>query len=203
MPWTEPYLALNGTDAASTSEVGGYTLYPSNQTYSYISFDVTNAARKWKEGEPNYGLLVWATNEYEAGRDIRFHSREHTTKVPFMEISCARHSASVTLEADVVCTRIGTTPEADKVAADLRRLNSSFANVSTIVRIIIIVFNYSTFANIIVHKVNDDIIRFNYDAADLIFLSRHQSAETQCYWKHMYHALIVFITNNTLCMLKP
>ena len=102
-----------------------------------------------------------------------------------MEISCARHSASVTLEADVVCTRIGTTPEADKVAADLRRLNSSFANVSTVGRIIIIVFNYSTFANIIVHKVNDDIIRFNYDAADLIFLSRHQSAEIQC-WKHMY-----------------
>ena len=108
MHWTEPYLALNGTDAASTSEVGGYTLYPSNQTYSYISFDVTNAARKWKEGEPNYGLLVWATNEYEAGRDIRFHSREHATRVPFMEISCAHHSASVTLEADVVCTRIGT-----------------------------------------------------------------------------------------------
>ena len=49
---------------------------------------MTDAARKWKEGEPNYGLLIWATNEYELGRDIRFHSREHATKKPYMEICC-------------------------------------------------------------------------------------------------------------------
>ncbi len=29
----------------------------------YVEFDITEAMRNWKSGQPNYGLLVWATNE--------------------------------------------------------------------------------------------------------------------------------------------
>ena len=87
IPWTAPYLAMNGTDAAATSQGDGYIVWPS-QTQAYISFNVTDAALRWKCGEPNYGLLLWATNEHEPGRDVRFYSREYATKEPYMEVYC-------------------------------------------------------------------------------------------------------------------
>eukprot|EP00731_Ephydatia_muelleri_P012436 Em0006g1330a len=57
----------------------------------YVEFDMTEAARNWKDGAANNGLLVWATNENEAGTDLRFYSRRHidATKRPFVNVLCA------------------------------------------------------------------------------------------------------------------
>ena len=84
--WSKSYLALDGTDAVAYSQ-GDVAMYP-GQPSTYIEFDVTEAARNWKSGEQNNGLLVWATNENEEGRDLRFHSRERATQKPFMTLSC-------------------------------------------------------------------------------------------------------------------
>ena len=85
--WTSPFLALDGSDAASDIQdnVKLYTYHPGEQ---YIEFDITVAARNWKSGEPNYGVLVWATNENEKGRDIRFYSRERTTCKLYVNVLC-------------------------------------------------------------------------------------------------------------------
>ncbi len=42
----------------------------------YMEFDITAAVQNWQSGDPNHGLLIWATNELEEGRDIRFASKE-------------------------------------------------------------------------------------------------------------------------------
>ena len=39
-----------------------------------MEFDITEAMRNWQNGEPNYGVLLLATNENALGRDIRFAS---------------------------------------------------------------------------------------------------------------------------------
>ena len=84
--WSRSYLALDGTDAAAYSQ-GDVVTYP-GQPSRFIEFDITEAARNWKSGEQNNGLLVWATNEVEEGRDLRFYSRERATQKPYMTISC-------------------------------------------------------------------------------------------------------------------
>ena len=84
--WSRSYLALDGTDAVAYSQ-GDVIMYP-GQPYRYVEFDITEAARNWKSGEKNNGLLVWATNEEEEGRDRRFYSSESETNKPFMIIFC-------------------------------------------------------------------------------------------------------------------
>ena len=84
--WSRSYLALDGTDAVATPQ-GDVVMYP-GQPSRYVEFDITEAAKNWKSGDQNNGLLVWATNENEEGRDLRFYSRERTTQRPFMTISC-------------------------------------------------------------------------------------------------------------------
>ena len=86
-PWSSSFLALNGSDAAShiQDNVKLYTYHPGEQ---YIEFDITVAVRNWKSGEPNCGVLVWATNENEKGRDIRFYSRKRTTGKPYVNVLC-------------------------------------------------------------------------------------------------------------------
>ena len=85
--WSGSYLALDGTDAAVYSQ-GQVVMFP-GQPSRYVEFDVTEAARNWRSGDQNNGLLVWATNENEEGRDLRFYSRERATQKPFMTVSCA------------------------------------------------------------------------------------------------------------------
>ena len=86
-PWSKPYLALDGTDAAPYPQDDGTTLFTARPG-GYMEFDVTQAARNWKAGEPNYGLLIWATNENEFGRDARFYSRERNENKPFLNVLC-------------------------------------------------------------------------------------------------------------------
>ena len=50
--------------------------------------DITEAARNWKNGEPNYGVLIYTTNDDDDGRDIRFRSREYSTDKPRLIVFC-------------------------------------------------------------------------------------------------------------------
>eukprot|EP00731_Ephydatia_muelleri_P012430 Em0006g1324a len=82
------HAALNGDAADYTQDT--YTVFP-GLPQGYVEFDMTEAARNWKDGAANNGLLVWATNENEAGTDLRFYSRRHidATKRPFVNVLCA------------------------------------------------------------------------------------------------------------------
>lgn len=39
-----------------------------------MEFDITEAMRKWQNGDPNYKVLLMAINEDALGRDTRFYS---------------------------------------------------------------------------------------------------------------------------------
>ena len=85
--WSRSYLAIDGSDAVAYSQGRDVVMYP-GQPSRYVEFDVTEVARNWQSGEQNYGLLVWATNENEEGRDLRFYSRERSTQRPLITVSC-------------------------------------------------------------------------------------------------------------------
>ena len=70
--WHTPWLGLNNIDATSYS-TGKTTIYPSSPR-GFVQIDITSAARAWKYGSPNYGVVILATNENIAGRDTRFAS---------------------------------------------------------------------------------------------------------------------------------
>ena len=87
-PWSRPYLALDGTDA-SPHALSSVTVFTS-RPQGFIEFDVTEAVRNWQDGDPNYGILVWATNEDDQGRDIRFYSSSYSdsSKHSFIKVLC-------------------------------------------------------------------------------------------------------------------
>jgi hypothetical protein len=72
--WNKPWLALDGSDADPhgllCEPVTLYTYRPSG----FMEFDITEAMRNWQNGDPNYGVLLRATNENDLGRDVRFYS---------------------------------------------------------------------------------------------------------------------------------
>ena len=86
--WDQPYLGLDNTDTddCPTDQVTIYAGRPAG----FVEIDVTSAAKEWKAGKPNYGLLLWATNEDQDSRDIRFFSHYHgdSTKHPYVYINC-------------------------------------------------------------------------------------------------------------------
>ena len=88
-PWSQDYLAIDGTDASPyvLDSVGIFTGRPSG----YVEFDVTTAVENWLDGDSNYGLLVWDTTEDVDGRDLRFYSREqsYSTRRPQIFVLCA------------------------------------------------------------------------------------------------------------------
>ncbi len=86
--WKRPYLALDGTDAAPSS-IGSAIIFNSRPR-GYVEFDVTEAVRNWHSGEPNYGLLILAADEYAEGRDLRFYSRRHgdPQTQPMLHVLC-------------------------------------------------------------------------------------------------------------------
>jgi len=51
---------------------------------------VTSAARAWKYGSPNYGLVIWATNENRAGHGTRFASNadSDSSKHAYIILNC-------------------------------------------------------------------------------------------------------------------
>ena len=99
--WNQPWLALDGTDANPQGLLcEPVTVYTSRQAHGkkcfvdgqrllnsfytfclwysrpsgFMEFDITEAMRNWQYGQPNYGVLLLATNEDALGRDIRFFS---------------------------------------------------------------------------------------------------------------------------------
>ena len=70
--WHTPWLGLNNIDATINS-TGETTIYPSTPR-GFVQIDVTSAAKAWKNGSPNYGIVIWVTNENVEGRDTRFAS---------------------------------------------------------------------------------------------------------------------------------
>ena len=83
--WSKPYLSLDGVDAnPNTLDT---VIFPPTES-SWLEMDITEAARNWKNGESNYGVLIYATNDDDDGHDIRFHSREYSTDKPHLFVFC-------------------------------------------------------------------------------------------------------------------
>lgn len=75
--WSRPYLGIDDTDAKS-SITDTQTI--SRDTYSgYIEWDITSIVRNWIAGEPNYGVLLSASNETVLGREIRFYDQKNSS----------------------------------------------------------------------------------------------------------------------------
>ena len=87
VPWSKPYLDLDGSDAMEhpMDIVTIFTGRPSG----YVEFDITEAALNWKAGEPNYGVVLLAVNEDVHRRDTRFYSHRHSEHQPFMTVFSA------------------------------------------------------------------------------------------------------------------
>ena len=90
IPWSSPWLALDGTDAEATPQQGTVTIFP-HRPKGFVEFDVTNAVKAWSSGVPNNGLVIRATNELDAGRDTRFASNANsdTSKHAFVLVHCS------------------------------------------------------------------------------------------------------------------
>ena len=86
--WDQAYLGLDDTDANDCPT--GQTTISAGRPAGFVEIDVTSAVKEWKDGKPNYGLLIWATNEDEDGRDTRFISSYHSDSAmhPYLRINC-------------------------------------------------------------------------------------------------------------------
>jgi len=86
--WGTPWLGLDDIDAKS--EPTGQSTIRASRPSGFVEIDITSAVREWNAGFPNYGLLIWATNEDQEGRDIRFASKSDTdsSKHPYMVLNC-------------------------------------------------------------------------------------------------------------------
>ena len=86
--WSTQWLGLDNSDAKNVS-TGDTTIYP-GQSKGFVEVDVTSAVNDWKAGQPNYGVVIWATNENIAGRDTRFASKSESdfTKHPYIVVIC-------------------------------------------------------------------------------------------------------------------
>ncbi|CAI8017849.1 hypothetical protein GBAR_LOCUS10769 [Geodia barretti] len=88
--WNQPWLALDGSDA----DPNGLLCYPvtiyTSRPAGFIEFDITEALRNWQSGDPNYGVLLLATNENALGRGIRFYSnaRGNSQQHAFVNVLC-------------------------------------------------------------------------------------------------------------------
>ena len=89
--WSSPYLHFGVDDTHDASfhaldSVLIHTYRPSG----WVEFDITTATNLWKAGQPNYGVVVWATNEDTPGRDLRFASKSasDTSTHAFVNVLC-------------------------------------------------------------------------------------------------------------------
>jgi len=90
--WTSPWLGLDGTDAERVpQEWNPVTILPGRPA-GFVDFDITSAVRSWSSGLPNYGLVIRAVNELEAGIGIRFASNSYKDPEmhPFATVLCTK-----------------------------------------------------------------------------------------------------------------
>ena len=88
--WSAQWLALDGSDAeAEPQDWNPVTIHPSRPR-GFVEFDVAPAVRKWRGGVPNYGLVIRAVNELQAGRGIRFYSNNYSdsSKHAYINVLC-------------------------------------------------------------------------------------------------------------------
>ena len=85
IPWSSPWLALDGTDAEATPQQGTVTMFPYRPS-GFVEFDVTDAVTNWSRGVPNNGLLIRATNELVLGRSNRFASNGNSDSSKSMRL---------------------------------------------------------------------------------------------------------------------
>ena len=87
-PWNDSYLALDGSDA-SPHAIGSATIFTSRPR-GFVEIDITEAMRNWQYGDPNYGVLLLASNEDAVGRDLRFGSKTNrdSGRRPFVHVLC-------------------------------------------------------------------------------------------------------------------
>ena len=74
--WSKPYLDLNGGDAKK-DVLDNVTIY-TNRPSGFVEFDITETVRHWKGNDPNYGVVIRASNEDTPGRDTRFASNANS-----------------------------------------------------------------------------------------------------------------------------
>ncbi|XP_078371252.1 uncharacterized protein LOC144654885 [Oculina patagonica] len=89
--WSTQWLGLDGTDAeAVPQDWNPVTIYPARPR-GFVEFDITPAAKAWRSGAPNYGLVIRAVNELETGRGIRFYSNAYSdaSKHAYVLVLCA------------------------------------------------------------------------------------------------------------------
>ena len=86
--WKTPYLGLDDNDANDCPT--GHATIHTYRPAGFVEIEVTSAARDWKAGKRNNGLLIWATNEDTNGRDTRFFSKSYSdsSKHPYMLVNC-------------------------------------------------------------------------------------------------------------------
>jgi hypothetical protein len=87
--WSTPYLGLDGSDAIADA-LDVVTVY-TGRPAGHMEFDITQAAKNWLLGQPNYGVVISATNEEVLGREARFYSRERGNDWrvhPIMSVLC-------------------------------------------------------------------------------------------------------------------
>ena len=76
--WSAQWLALDGSDAEpEPQDWNPVTIHPL-RPQGFVEFDVTSAVRKWRSGVANFGLVIRAVNELQAGRGIRFYSSRYS-----------------------------------------------------------------------------------------------------------------------------
>ena len=65
-------------------------LYCISRPSDFMEFDITEAMRNWQNGDPNYGVLLRATNENDLGRDVRFYSnaQSNTGRHAYVTVLC-------------------------------------------------------------------------------------------------------------------
>ena len=86
IPWSKSYLGVDGSDAME-HPMDIVTIFP-GRPFGYVEFDITEAACKWKAGEPNYGVVLLAVNEDVCGPGITFFSHRNANPEyhPFMTV---------------------------------------------------------------------------------------------------------------------
>jgi len=81
-PWNATYGKIGDTVPPADDANGQYEsrvlFWQSEGLPAWKSWDLTALTQKWVSGTPNYGVMLWATNEDSAGYTMRFYSSETT-----------------------------------------------------------------------------------------------------------------------------
>ncbi|MGH7495427.1 MAG: DNRLRE domain-containing protein [bacterium] len=89
-PWAAQYGALDGTDANAAYE--STLLFSQNEpVLQWKTWDLSALMQKWVKvsgsgSAPNYGVMLWATDEDTDGHTMQFNSSEAASNQPYLEI---------------------------------------------------------------------------------------------------------------------